>query len=35
MIWYLPAKVEPVVNSSVGVSRVFVGEAGISSEEMT
>ncbi|MBA7684733.1 hypothetical protein ES703_93141 [subsurface metagenome] len=26
IIWYLPAKVEPVVNSSVGVSRVFVAE---------
>ena len=32
MISYLPAKVVPLVNSSLGVSRVFVGEAGISSE---
>jgi len=30
MIWYLPAKIEPVFNSSVGVSRVLVGETGIS-----
>ena len=33
IIWYLPAKVEPVVNSSVGVSSVFVGDEGISSDE--
>jgi len=31
MIWYLPANVVPVVNSSVGVSRVSV--TGISLED--
>jgi len=33
MISYLKAKVVPLVNSAVGVSRVFVWETGISSEE--